>query len=293
MTGCDIKTNHSRPFRLSAKGVRVLRVARGMPGLTVEQIAAVVACHPTTVRRHLRTSGSLAVAARDRAAAAPTRCAQTFRVAAHTRVHAVASARPLPALPALLDLLVTDVSHSVRRSAATHPRCMPRTLARASVSSDELVRVRVAEHPNCPPRALAQLAEDGHYLARVAAARHRSTPVVAISRLAASPDVVVREIAAANARCPPSTLALLAGDTHVGVRAVVAANANCPSATLARLAGGDDWKVAQAAAANRSCPPDALARAAGRSSNAPTRDAALANPSCPSDAVDAARLGAR
>ena len=228
------------------------RSARAAPELNVAQIARQVGCHPSTVRKHLRTMplpGSPA-AVRVEAASlaqlqASTRHAGTGRCLkadAGTRGDKARSSRD----PVLLARLADDPAVWVCVGAAGNPATPTQALARLAAAAwtphferggDDLA-LRVAANPGCSPRLLARLA-------------------------AASPKLEIRAAAAANPGCPPLRLGRLAGSRTLDLRRAVAANPSTPAAALAALAGDINDNVRQDVAANPSCPPAVADRLAG------------------------------
>ena len=196
----------------------VLRTVRHSPHLTYVQIAAVVGCHRSTVRKHLRghrNSGLLLprpAGRADVADAADVACRMLARLAADPAWEVRrAAARDLRTSAGTLTRLAGDPVERVRRSVAANPNSPPRMLARLAGDVGEHVRWQASNNPNSPPRMLARLAGDAYTDVRIAVAANQRTPPGVLARLTTRCDEYVRREAAHNANVADGSGAIVDG----------------------------------------------------------------------------------
>ena len=171
------------PRRRSVR-TRVLRAARHSPHLTAVQIAAVVGCHRSTVRKHLHRAPAAALA---------------FTSAAQRRV--------LAAEGSAASLSLGQGSDSgVRGAVARRLDCPPWLLHRLANDPDFVVRRWVAGNENCPQGLLARLGGGDDVWVRHNVAGNENCPRRLLTRLAGDDDRDVRMEVAVNENCPPETL---------------------------------------------------------------------------------------
>ena len=184
----------------------MLRAARSHPYATASEIAAVVRCHPSTVRKHLQ-------------AAKPGRSRRHSHK--QLRVHAAhglagdtllrlaragdaelrrSVARNPNAPPPALERLARDPIMGVRWWAGQHDAITPRALVVLAADPDPGHRRMVVEHPVCPQRLLARLAGDPNRGVRIEVAQHPATPPAVLEQLSRSNDPALSRSAEATLR---------------------------------------------------------------------------------------------
>lgn len=136
-------------------------------------------------------------------------------------------------------LLNHNESLSVRRFAASNPRCPAWALTRAV--DDPLqhhdMREEIAQNPNTPATTIAELARHQISIIAMAAVRHPRCGSGALIAAARHDSAAVRQAVASHPRCAAATLTQLLGDPDAGVRQAALANPQCPQEyrQLARL----------------------------------------------------------
>ena len=148
------------------------------------------------------------------------------------------------------------------------------------------VRRGAASHRVCPPKTLARLARDHDMQTVVSAAKHHRCPAAVVAMLADDDYTAVRAAAAANPVCPPKVLAVSALDEEHKVREAVGSNINCAEKVLYALAGDDVSRVRTAVARNAMCPPELLERLAQDRMDG-VACVAVAHPDCPQSVLRA------
>ena len=234
------------PLTRSALRATIVRTARCRPSLTAEQIAALVGCHTSTVRKHLAAS-------RGKVRLSPGRL--TSRHAKSPRRQAeVLSKRSLGVSPTLM----CSSAGSSPPTPAAGRRCCA---ASQQTPTRESPR-RQRDTRDARRRASRRQPATATVSARPtkAAAAHPRLPAVALGRLAASRSAVVRAAAASNPRCPVVLLRHLASDGISSVRGPVARNAATDAQTLTQLATDTDsgcpsWRGGASPMPARHCRP--------------------------------------
>ena len=174
-------SNQCRPDTAPAmpRRDRILRAARTVPSLSVNQLAACVDCKPDEVHRCLGGAGfATQMAAR-----------QALLLAEDPRC-----------TPQQLEQLSMSLGPSTREKTARHPNCSPRTLVRLANDSIHKVRKNVAYNSACPTPVLGRLANDKNRWVREAAARSQRCPPHVLDRLANEQDAQVRRAVAESSR---------------------------------------------------------------------------------------------
>ena len=191
-----------------------MRAARCAPAATAAQIAVVLGCHPSTVRKHL--SSRLALAGRS---------------------VAVAQSATRPALTELM---------RVRVAAGDGPasRTIERALARSTAD-----RTLAAQSPGAGVGWLTErLAGDRDWGVRTAAAGSAAASTWLLRRCAAHPDSHLAYAAGSNTAAPPAVHAAAARSRNRWLRARAAALGAGRPAALARCCSDADPGVRAGAA---------------------------------------------
>ena len=305
---------------------RVLRIARARPDQTSAQLAAAVGCHPSTVRKHLRTvrltrrpaAVCVEAASLEQLTASPHRAAADrlrwdgdlggearqsrdpvllARLAADRAWWVRQGVASNPATPAhALELLAGPAWDPVwpgREKAemcarvAANPGCPPRLAARlAALCCDLPTRTAAVANPNCPARVIRLLAGSRQADLRGAAAGNPSSPPDALIRLAHDSSETVCEKVAANPSAPWQAVRHLAAAGTRAMRDVVAQRPDCPAAALTVIAAADGWTQTLERVARHPNCPPEAFAAIADSSDDRGRRAAAVQPNCPQMVLD-------
>ena len=255
---------------------RVRRVARSRPAASARQIAALVGCHPSTVRKYLADRHTLQQDRPVVLASQPDEAPAIDGKQRPTDLFGATGARePLPSIvlresrlmalaaqanpnQEFLDTYTDNPDPLIRAAAAGNPGCPPHLLAQLARDTSQWVQAAAVAHPRCPHPARSGAATTGFYPA--VCARGRAAAVELAFRLATCNDWAARRAVAAGLGCPPQLTVRLAADPHPAVRAAVAARVGSPTRLLARLVNDTHTAVCVAATARsdqarRSGPP--------------------------------------
>ena len=186
------------PHRRRSVRVRVLRIARHSPHLTVAEIAAVVGCHRSTVGKHLNGCGGVVA-----------------MLPPAGRRSGLSRAGSVSCPTAVLGLLSRVSDIQIRETVAGNPNSPPEVLRRVTAGSGNSVRWAAARNGSSPPAALVRLAADDDWRVRQAAAGNPNSPHGVLRRLRHGSDPDVRDAAVRNlntARRSQSLSSLSFGD---------------------------------------------------------------------------------